>query len=150
VVFETPLEFEDLYRPFYCEATKRLTGSYYTNLAKCCDCKHFPCQRINKKTAKDLQQSDLMQVAGGKFKRRMKKMYLFLNQDGGIEQAYSGFDPANPDWDKLRDVKEVLCVNKVLVPQMKLVAKPKEAAEKPPEQAPAKAKSGGGKAKKKA
>ena len=36
-------------------------------------------KRINKKTAKDMQHSDLMQVAGGKFKRRMKKMYLFLN-----------------------------------------------------------------------
>ena len=51
-------------------------------------------------------------------------MYLFVHTDGTIQPAYDGFNPANPNWDELRDVKEVYYVAKTLVPQLKLVPKP--------------------------
>lgn len=154
MVFTKPLDVNDLYRSFYCEANKRLTGSFYTNLAKCGSCKHFPCEIINKSTAAATMQSPLMQIAGGQFKRRMQRMHLFSYSDGTIVPAHAGFDPNNPDWEQLRDVNEVLCVNKVLVPQMKLVPKPKDAPAVPKDKAQddkpaAKAKSSGGKARKK-
>lgn len=120
---------QNIFRSIYCETNKRRRGSYYTNLVKCCDCKEFPCGKLRKATVEELYESPLMQISGGKFQRRRARMYLFVNQDGTISEAYKGFDEKNPDWESLKDVKEVLYVNKVLVPQLKLVVKPKEERE---------------------
>ena len=53
-------------------------------------------------------------------------MYLFLEYDGQLVEAYDGFDVNNPDWSKLQNVKEVLYVGKAYKKQMKLVIKTKE------------------------
>lgn len=56
-------------------------------------------------------------------------MYIFKCDLGEFRQAPDNFDPDNPDFEMLKDVSEVLCVNKVLVKQMKLVVKSKEERE---------------------
>ncbi|MBQ9407483.1 MAG: hypothetical protein IJU37_12200, partial [Desulfovibrio sp.] len=56
-------------------------------------------------------------------------MYIFKFDNGELHIAPEQFDPDNPDFDILKDVSEVLCVNKVLVKQLKLVAKSKEERE---------------------
>lgn len=50
-------------------------------------------------------------------------MYLFKTKDGAIGPAPEDFDPKNPDWSHLQEVQEVLVINKVLVPEIKLVPK---------------------------
>ena len=120
------LDQKTLFRPFYCDYTHKYTGSYYTNLAKCMACRKFPCNEIKKETHEAIQNSDLLRIDGGKFIPRRTRMYLFVKNDGSIEEAYQGFDPKEPNWDRLRDVNEVLYVSKVLVPQLKLVPKPKD------------------------
>jgi len=68
-------------------------------------------------------------------------MYLFLKTDGDIVEAYKDFDIKDPDWDKLRDVKEVWFVSKAYQPQMKLIPKPKD--QRPAATAPAEPKGKG-------
>ena len=51
-------------------------------------------------------------------------MYLFKLKDGSIIPPYSGFNADNPDFSRMVNVEEVLVINKVLVPRMRLVIKP--------------------------
>ena len=51
-------------------------------------------------------------------------MYLFKYNDGTIREAYRNFDPNNPDFYQLEGVSEVLVISKILVKQVKLVARP--------------------------
>ena len=53
-------------------------------------------------------------------------MYAFKYESGEVRMAPDTFDPDKPDFELLKDVSEVLCINRVLVKQMRLVVKPKE------------------------
>jgi len=57
-------------------------------------------------------------------------MYIFKYYSGELKEAPDGFNPDNPDFSILQDVDEVLCINKILTKQMKLVAKSKEEIKK--------------------
>ena len=57
-------------------------------------------------------------------------MYIFKMRTGELKEAPSNFNPDNPDFTILEDVNEVLCINKILVKQMKLVVKQKEEIKK--------------------
>jgi hypothetical protein len=115
---------ENIFKSIYCEYNHSRQGSYYTTLARCGACRRFPCKNLTVGAYREVVESPFMEISGGLFKRRKETMYLFLNTDGTITEAYSGFDYKNPNWEKLKDVSEVLVVSKVLVPQLKLVPKP--------------------------
>lgn len=53
-------------------------------------------------------------------------MYIFRMTSGELRDAPEDFSPDAPDFDQLADVEEVLVIGKVLVKQLRLVAKPRE------------------------
>ena len=53
-------------------------------------------------------------------------MYIFRMTSGELRDAPEDFSPDAPDFEQLADVEEVLVIGKVLVKQLRLVAKPRE------------------------
>ena len=53
-------------------------------------------------------------------------MYIFRMTSGELRDAHEDFSPDAPDFEQLADVEEVLVIGKVLVKQLRLVAKPRE------------------------
>lgn len=57
-------------------------------------------------------------------------MFIFKKTNGALEVAPANFSPDNYDAEMLAQVEEVLCINKVLVKQTRLVPKNPEARAK--------------------
>ena len=57
---------------------------------------------------------------------RRHVMYIFRMTSGELRDAPEDFSPDAPDFEQLADVEEVLVIGKVLVKQLRLVAKPRE------------------------
>lgn len=57
-------------------------------------------------------------------------MFIFKKTNGSLEVAPANFSPDNYDAEMLAQVEEVLCINKVLVKQTRLVLKSPEARAK--------------------
>ena len=106
----------------YCYLTK-----YYKPLLSCLKCKKYPCPGLSREKIQALENSPFVRVSEeSKLFMRRKRMYIFKKEDGSLQEADPGFDLANPDFNRLLDVKEVLCVNKIFEKQLRLVAKSKE------------------------
>lgn len=120
-----PMDFTDpmtVFGSWWCGRVGRRVA-----MLNCLICKHYKCSQITQDVEKAFLDSPFTEIAkGSELKPRRVKMFLFLMYDDSIKQAYQGFDLDNPDWEQLRDVKEVLQVSKAFTKQMKLVVKPKE------------------------
>ncbi len=105
-------------------------------ITRCVACPRFPCKRVGKAELSEIMASDRV-VRQASFKERRVTMYIFRKK-GTLIEAPASFDPDDPDLEMLEDVDEVLVISKVLVKQVRLVVKPKEAAASEPEQKRAK------------
>jgi hypothetical protein len=126
-----------LEKTIYCTYQHQYSGSYYTIPIRCIKkCKKFPCKEFSALDIDAIQSHERVSVfLTGLKLRRTTLHYIFKHKDGKAQEAYPGFDPKNPDWSKMEGVCEVYPVNKILVPELKLVVKPKnsetQAASKP-------------------
>ena len=98
---------------------------YQVPLLSCPACKRFPCRGLSEEMAERLRTSKFTEqiCTGLQHKRMVKLMYILRMESGELRLAPREFDPSKPDFSLLSDVQEVLCVNKVLVKQMRLVVK---------------------------
>lgn len=117
-----------LYRTIHCTYQHQYSGSYYTIPIRCIrTCKKFPCEEFSDSELHEIYNSEMFTPTIVGFKKRSIPLtYLFKYKDGTVKEAYQGFDKNNPEWSKMEGVEEVFPVRQVLVPQMKLVPKPKE------------------------
>ena len=102
---------------------------YQKPLLSCLECRKFPCRSITKEHMQRLYDSVFVNKIIDGFKPRRTRMYVFKHSNGDLKLAPKDFNPDKPDFNLLKDVDEVLCINKVLVKQMKLVVKAKEERE---------------------
>ena len=109
-------------KPIWC-----LKKQYQIPLLRCLSCNRFPC---DEKHVKLLEESKFTEMLFKGFINRRCNMYIFKYYSGELKEAPDGFNPDNPDFSILQDVDEVLCINKILTKQMKLVAKSKEEIKK--------------------
>lgn len=98
---------------------------YQVPLLSCPGCKRFPCRGLSEEMAERLRTSKFTEqiCTGLHHKRIIKMMYILRMESGELRLAPREFDSSKPDFSMLSDVQEVLCVNKVLVKQMRLVVK---------------------------
>ena len=98
---------------------------YQVPLLSCPGCRRFPCRGLSEEMAERLRTSKFTEqiCTGLQGKRMVKAMYILRMESGELRLAPREFDPSKPDFSMLSDVQEVLCVNKVLVKQMRLVVK---------------------------
>ena len=115
----------NVYRDPAEEAVLCRRREYRIPLLKCAECGRFPCASLSERHLATLRASAFTDLLPDGFLSRRVTMFVFRKEDGTLVEAYQGFSPEKPDFGKLADVSEVLCVNKVLVKQMKLVVKDK-------------------------
>ena len=99
-------------------------------LTHCLRCARFPCGKITSEHIDELWASDSV-VKEVTFTYRRLRVYVFVHEDGTLTYAPDGFDRDNPQVEMLKGVPMVLEIGKELVPQVKLVPKPKEQAPEP-------------------
>ncbi len=101
---------------------------YQVPLLSCLGCRRFPCRGLSEEMAERLRTSKFTEqiCTGLQHKRMVKLMYILMLETGELRLAPANFDPSKPDFSMLSEVQEVLCVNKVLVKQMRLVVKSNE------------------------
>ena len=97
-------------------------------LLACLACRHFPCRAMTEERLALLRTSPFVQLdtKNSKLLPRRHVMYIFRMTSGELRDAPDDFSPDAPDFDQLADVEEVLVIGKVLVKQLRLVAKPRE------------------------
>lgn len=126
---------EWLTKSIYCAYQRKVSGSYYTIIARCAKtCSRFPCKDIQNSTgAKEMLDRHFEKVVVGISKQKGRKsMYLFKRK-GELLEAPEDFDPKNlkdDDIKSLQGVEEVLFVSKKFVPTFKLVPVPMGADKK--------------------
>lgn len=110
-------------RALWCTAK----GNFRTLLG-CLKCPRYPCAVITDAHVAALQASPFvtLDAAQCKLLPRKKTMYIFKMTTGELREAPATFNPEQPDFAELEEVDEVLVISKVLVKQIRLVAKPKE------------------------
>ena len=97
-------------------------------LLACLACRHFPCRAMTEERLALLRTSPFVQLdtKNSKLLPRRHVMYIFRMTSGELRDAPEDFSPDAPDFEQLADVEEVLVIGKVLVKQLRLVAKPRE------------------------
>ena len=97
-------------------------------LLACLACRHFPCRAMTEERLALLRTSPFVQLdtKTSKLLPRRHVMYIFRMTSGELRDAPEDFSPDAPDFEQLADVEEVLVIGKVLVKQLRLVAKPRE------------------------
>ena len=97
-------------------------------LLACLACRHFPCRAMTEERLALLRTSPFVQLdtKNSKLLPRRHVMYIFRMTSGELRDAPDDFSPDAPAFDQLADVEEVLVIGKVLVKQLRLVAKPRE------------------------
>ena len=100
---------------------------YQVPLLSCLKCQRFPCSGINQEKMEALRSSQFTEEIIEQLKARRITMYLFVMEEGrDIIEAPKNFSPDKFNEEMLAGVAEVLCVNKILVKQTKLVLKNRE------------------------
>ncbi|MDD2967834.1 MAG: hypothetical protein PHN64_10230 [Desulfovibrionaceae bacterium] len=101
---------------------------YGQPLLNCLSCPRYPCAERTEKEEAILQASAFttLDKKRSRFVLRSKRMYIFKMEDGTLTPAPEDFNPEMPQFEQLEDVAEVLVIAKVLVKQLRLVAKPRE------------------------
>lgn len=99
-------------------------------LLACLACRHFPCRAMTEERLTLLRTSPFVQLdtKNSKLLPRRHVMYIFRMTSGELRDAPEDFSPDAPDFEQLADVEEVLVIGKVLVKQLRLVAKPGKSA----------------------
>ncbi|WP_300718794.1 hypothetical protein [uncultured Desulfovibrio sp.] len=97
-------------------------------LLACLACRRFPCRAMTEERLALLRGSPFVRLdtENSKLLPRRHVMYIFRMTSGELRDAPEDFSPDAPDFDQLADVEEVLVIGKVLVKQLRLVAKPRE------------------------
>ena len=101
---------------------------YGQPLLNCLSCPRYPCAERTEKEEAILQASVFTTIdkERSRFIVRRIHMYIFKMENGTLLPAPADFNPENPQFEQLEEVAEVLVISKVLVKQLRLVAKPRE------------------------